>query len=224
MPGPSLLSSTTEQNSAKVPTPSTTPQPQHYPSPPKPNYDPFATLASSHPSSRSTTPQPASLFQTHQVTKSSQPVADPFAALSSPALTQNPTSSNAQRPQMPAPSPSASLFDFTPPKPTAPPPPASLNSYPASNGTTTDDDWTFASALPDDGSSLPQSNDIVVSNTSVKIVFQASRPDSDDSIISIRASFSNNTPSHVTEYTFQVAVTKVHDHREYSRSVTDTVS
>lgn len=208
VPGPSLLSSTIAQNSAKFPTPSTTPQPQQYPSPPKPNYDPFATLASSYPSSRSTTPQPASLFQTHQVTKSSQPVADPFAALSSPALPQTSLSTNTERPQMPAPTPSASLFDFAPPNPTSPPPPASLNPHPASNGTTTDDDWTFASALPDDGSSLPQSNDITVSNTSIKIVFQASRPDNDNSIISIRASFSNNTPSLVTEYTFQVAVTK----------------
>lgn len=224
MPGPSLLSSTTEQNSAKVPTPSTTPRPQQYPSPPKPNYDPFATLASSHPSSRSATPQPASLFQTNQVTKSSQPVADPFAALSSPAPSQTSTSLNAQRPQMPATSSSASLFDFSTPTPTAPPHASSLNPHPASNGTTNDEDWTFASALPDDGSSLPQSNDIVVSNTVIKIVFQVLRPDDNDSIISIRASFSNNTPSLVTEYTFQVAVTKVHDHRKPSKSITNRIS
>lgn len=78
----------------------------------------------------------------------------------------------------------------------------------ASNGASADDDWNFTSALPDDPSNLPSLNELIVSNTSVKIVFQASRTASTDNFVSIRASFSNNTNNPITEYTFQVAVTK----------------
>ena len=80
-----------------------------------------------------------------------------------------------------------------------------------SNGasTGTDDDWDFASALPADNSSLPRSNEITVSKTSVTVVFKISRMDKPEAPISILASYSNNTPSLITEYTFQVAVTKV---------------
>ncbi|KAL2057712.1 hypothetical protein ABVK25_002096 [Lepraria finkii] len=197
VPGPSLLSSTMQQSSAKPPTPSATPQPQQAPLPLKPNYDPFASLTSSHPSSRSTTPAPPSLFQ-QQATKPPQPASDPFAALSSPAP-------NIQQSQFPLPASSASLFDFASSKPTAPQPQLASNSHQAGNGVSADDDWNFSSALPDDTTSLPPANDLIVSNTSIKIAFQVSRSGTE---VSIRASFSNNTPNLITEYTFQVAVTK----------------
>lgn len=77
------------------------------------------------------------------------------------------------------------------------------------NGAPADDDWNFTSALPDDGSELPTQNNLIVSNTSVKIDFRVERLESSDSSISINASFSNNTPSLITEYTLQVAVAKV---------------
>ncbi|KAI4114094.1 MAG: hypothetical protein LQ345_005070 [Seirophora villosa] len=189
VPGPSLLSSSTQQSSAKQPTPASTPQIQQFSPPNKPNYDPFASLTSSHPASRSTTPGPSNL----KPSAMSSP--DPFAALSS------------KPPQQASTAPSPSMFDFSSlksPARTTPQPSQQING--ASTGT--DDDWNFASALPADNSSLPASNEITVSKTDVSILFKASRSDTPESPILISASYSNNTPSLITEYTFQVAVTK----------------
>ncbi|KAI4280912.1 MAG: hypothetical protein L6R38_004071 [Xanthoria sp. 2 TBL-2021] len=188
VPGPSLLSSSTQQSSAKLPTPAPTPQYQQAPSSSKPNYDPFASIISSHSTSRSNTPGPA-----YPQAQSAPP--DPFAALAS------------KPPQQPSPAPSPSMFNFASPKPSTPAtpmPPQQSNG--ASAGT--DDDWNFASALPADNSTLPTSNEITVSKTSVTVVFTISRTDKPEAPISIIASYSNNTSSLITEYTFQVAVTK----------------
>lgn len=105
------------------------------------------------------------------------------------------------------------MFDFgalhKPPATATPPPqPIAASSQPGTNGASNNnnsDDWEFASALPDEPS-LPLANDVLVSSTSVKIVLNASRR-SDDSI-GLVALFSNSTPQLVTEYTFQIAVTK----------------
>ncbi|KAI4193299.1 MAG: hypothetical protein LQ346_003955 [Caloplaca aetnensis] len=190
IPGPSLLSSSTQQSSAKPFSPAPTPHIQQTPQTTKPNYDPFASLTSSHPTSRSNTPGPLT-------SKPSAMSSDPFAALAS------------KPPQQPSPTPSQSMFNFASPKL-----PTSTTPQPAqpqqSNGTSAgaDDDWNFASALPVDNSSLPTTNEITVSKSAVTIVFRACRSDQPDSPISISASYSNNTPSLITEYTFQVAVTK----------------
>lgn len=188
IPGPSLLSSSTQQSSAKSSITAPTPQVQPPPPSSKPNYDPFASLSSSHPASRSNTPVPS--FPQTQPTSS-----DPFAALAS------------KPPQQPSPAPSSSMFNFASPKL-----PPSTISQPGqqSNGASvaTEDDWDFASALPVDNSSLPNSNEITVSQAAVTIKFKANRSDKSDSPILISASYSNNTPALITEYTFQVAVTK----------------
>ncbi|CAF9929083.1 MAG: hypothetical protein ALECFALPRED_004244 [Alectoria fallacina] len=210
VPGPSLLSSTTQDNSAKASAPNATPQPQQALLPAKPNYDPFKFRTSSLPSSRSSTPAPHTLLQTQQAAKPSQPPqssADPFAALSSAAsrtASPLPTSQSIQKPTPPL---SASLFDFASPKPAVSQSRPAANSQQATNGTSADDDWDFASALPDDAE-FPTHNNLTVSNTSVKIDFRVERPESPDSAISISALFSNNSPSLITEYTLQVAVTK----------------
>ncbi|KAL8761159.1 MAG: hypothetical protein Q9184_002688 [Pyrenodesmia sp. 2 TL-2023] len=188
IPGPSLLSSSTQQSSAKPFSPAPTPQIQQPPQTTKPNYDPFASLTSSHPASRSNTPGPLS-------SKPSAISSDPFAALAS------------KPPQQPSPAPSQSMFNFASPKlPTSATPQPTQQSNGAS--ASADDDWNFASALPADTSSLPTTNEITVSKSAVTIVFRANRSDQPDSSISISASYSNNTPSLITEYTFQVAVTK----------------
>lgn len=209
VPGPSLLSSQTEQSSAKESATSAALKPAQTPRVPKPNYDPFSSLTSSHPSSRSATPGAPPLSQLQQATKPFQPSSDPFAALSAPAPRQPSPFPLNQQSQPPAPSTSAPLFDFASTKP--PPPQSQIVPAPhqASNGTPVDDDWSFASALPDDATNLPSMNDLLISNTIVKIVFQVSRPDVSAPVVSIQASFSNNSPSILTEYTFQVAVTKV---------------
>ncbi|KAL8824192.1 MAG: hypothetical protein Q9170_008229 [Blastenia crenularia] len=188
VPGPSLLSSSTQQSSAKPPIPAPTPQVHGPPPSSKPNYDPFASLTSSHPASRSNTPGPP--------IAQPQPMSlDPFAALAS------------KPPQQPSPAPSTSMFNFASPKlPASTDPPPSQQS----NGTSaaTDDDWNFASALPVDNSTLPTSNEITVSKTAVSVLFIAKRSELATDSITIFAGYSNNTSSLITEYTFQVAVTK----------------
>ena len=209
MPGPSLLSSTTQQSSARNSVPNTISQPQQPPLPPKPNYDPFSSLTGSHVSSRSTTPGPTPSTQPQQLMQPSSTTSDPFAKLSSPAPKQaSPFPAN-QQPQNSASLPSASIFDFANAKPpSATQQAANSTSYQTTNGTTTDDDWNFASALPDEAT-LPSANDLIVSDSPVNIHFHVTRAGSGDSIVQIGAKFSNKTTHLITEYTFQVAVTKV---------------
>ena len=209
VPGPSLLSSTTQDSSAKASAPAAAPQSQQAPLPAKPNYDPFRFATNSHPSSRSSTPAPPTLLQAQQATRPSQSSSDPFAALSSAASRTASPLPNLKPSQKLTPSPSASLFDFASPKPALPQNQPARISQEATNGTSTDDDWDFTSALPDDGTELPVRKNLTVSNTSVKMDCHVERPETSDSTISISASFSNNTPSLITEYTLQVAVTKV---------------
>ena len=104
------------------------------------------------------------------------------------------------------------MFDFaaahkTPANSAPDPQPVGDPSQQGANGASSNnnDDWEFASALPDEPS-LPLANDVLVSSTSVTIVLNASRR-SDDSV-GLVALFSNATPQSITEYTFQIAVTK----------------
>ena len=110
------------------------------------------------------------------------------------------------------------MFDFASPKPVVTQSQPAASSQQPTNGASVDDDWDFASALPEDGSELPTNNSLTVSNTSVKIDFHIERPVNTDSAISISALFSNNTASLVTEYALQVAVTKVATIRHKSKS------
>ncbi|MCJ1257324.1 hypothetical protein MMC24_005149 [Lignoscripta atroalba] len=205
IPGPSLLSSTVEHSSAKPPTPSRTPQPQLPPASGKPNYDPFASLTHSGPVSKSSTPVP-SLLQQQQASQKSQS-SDPFAAISSDVPRQG---SPFQQPQQNNKAPSneaASIFDFARPIPPKAVPTTSASVNQQSNGTPAEDDWNFSSALPEDNS-MPSSSSLVVSDKEVKIVFDVSRRPTSDAVIDILAKFSNKSVSVITEYTFQVAVTK----------------
>ncbi|KAG8529149.1 uncharacterized protein KY384_005784 [Bacidia gigantensis] len=111
IPGPSLLSSTTQGNSARAPSD----QPPAYQQPtlshPKPNYDPFSSVnSSSRHASGTSTPAGFSSFQSQfqQPPKSTQTAPDPFASLSSPQPSQS-----VQPSQIPQASASASLFDFS---------------------------------------------------------------------------------------------------------------
>ncbi|KAA6408935.1 MAG: vhs domain-containing [Lasallia pustulata] len=203
VPGPSLLSSTIQQSTAKYPTPVPTPhpQPQQLPVASKPNYDAFAGISSPRPVSQSVVPPPmVNQQQAAAAVRPPQTPSDPFASLSKPtSRTASPFPSQ-QKPQQPVASPATSMFNFAQPALQAP--------AQQTNGTSADDDWNFTSALPDDGSSLPTTNHLVVSNTAVHISFAISRPSDRDSVINVLAKFSNATPSPITEYTFQVAVSK----------------
>ncbi|MCJ1295132.1 hypothetical protein MMC34_006693 [Xylographa carneopallida] len=205
IPGPSLLSSTTEQSSAKISAPSRSNQPQQ-PIPLKPNYDAFASLTNSRASSQSSTPVPSLIQQQRHVPAPTQS-SDPFAALSSSSNIPRQSSPFAQ-PQHNK-GPSTSMFDFASAR--SQNANATTNSTPAAqntNGAAADDDWNFSSALPED--SLPNSTSLVVSSKEVEIKFDVSRRKTEDSIIDILATFSNNSANLITEYTFQVAVTKAY--------------
>ncbi|MCJ1421039.1 hypothetical protein MMC32_007401 [Xylographa parallela] len=194
-----------EQSSAKLSAPSRSGQPQQ-PIPLKPNYDAFASLTTSRPSSQSTTPVPSLVQQQKYVPAPSQ-LSDPFAALSSSSNIPRQGSPFIQ-PQ-PSKAPSTSMFDFASSisqnaNAATNPVPATLNT----NGASADDDWNFSSALPEDG--LPSSTSLIVSSKEVEISFDVSRRKTDDSIIDILATFSNKSANPITEYTFQVAVTKAY--------------
>jgi len=177
IPGPALISSTSQHNTARGPTPSTSPAPF------KPDYSSFSAFGSSQPSSKPTTPQPT-LFQQQQaaaLAKQHAPIIDPFAALAS---------SRQSAPKSP------SMFDFANPKPPV---------APAAPDTTGDDDeWAFASALPE-----PQSNTIKVSDTALQVMLHASREPATPASIAISLSYSNKTDQSISDLEFQLAVSKV---------------
>lgn len=191
LPGPALISSTTEHSSARGPTPTRSPAPPHGITQSKPYYSSFSALGS--PSPQSTTPQP-SLFQQQQaqqhaaLAKQQQhtPAQDPFAALISPARQFTP---------QPA-APSHSMFDFGIQK--APPaaPAAAVD----------DDEWAFSSALPE---GLPSENTIMVSETTLGISLHATREPSSPAVITLSLTFSSKTDQPISDLEFAVAVTKV---------------
>ena len=192
-----------QQSSAKTPTPNRTPQPQQ-PIPMQPNYDAFASFNNPRPTSQSTTPAPSFLQQQTAVPPPQS--SDPFAALSSSSNVPRQESSFIKRSQKPT--PSTSVFNFTSPN-SQQGPPAGLSTSASqhTNGASADDDWNFSSALPDDN--LPSATSLVVSSKEVEIVFDVSRRKTDDAIIDVVAKFSNKSSNPITEYTFQIAVTKV---------------
>ncbi|KAL9625101.1 MAG: hypothetical protein Q9160_000830 [Pyrenula sp. 1 TL-2023] len=190
IPGPALLSSTIEQSTAKVPTPITSPQPQQ---PRKPDYNAFSSFASpSNPPSKPSTPAPAPLSQLQNkpqpTTAPSQ--ADPFAALVSPS----------PRPATP-PHPGSKVPIHQQKQPSS-----LLDLTSDTNGASADDEWTFASSLPE--SSLPNSSRIRVHSSAIAIDFLSERKPTTPPSIHITASFSNNNPRPIAGLHFQLAVEK----------------
>ena len=104
--------------------------------------------------------------------------------------------------------PARSMFDFSASTPQPAPQPNSPPTNQVTNGASTDDDWNFSSALPED-TSLPSSTSLTVSDKEVVIQFDVSRRTADEPVLNILAKFSNKSAHPVTEYTFQVAVTRV---------------
>jgi ADP-ribosylation factor-binding protein GGA len=189
LPGPALISSTTEHNSARGPTPTRSPAPPVALS--RPDYSSFSAFGSSHPVSKPTTPQP-SLFQQQQAQQAQRqaapiqqpaPPTDPFAALSSPI-----SQSTAQ----------PSMFDFANrPAPVPAPAPAPVAD---------DDEWAFSSALPE---GPPSSNTIIVNESDLSISLHATREAHSPSIITMSITFSSRCDQPISELTFAAAVTKV---------------
>lgn len=173
------------------------PQPQHTSQPSKSNYDAFASLSTSRPTSQSTTPVP-SLVQQKQAAP--PPHSDPFAALVSPSPRTSSPLQNQQRAPQPT-AQSSSLLDLGE-KPSPPNP----HSQPTNNGAPADDDWTFTSSLPEQ--TFPNENHVDIHKSFIKIAFHAARSPGQPSI-HIVANFSNEVTRTISGLHFQVAVEKV---------------
>ncbi|OJD38099.1 vhs domain-containing protein [Diplodia corticola] len=164
--------------------------PASQPTSPQPNYNAFAGLGGPSLAPQPTPPQQTSMFSPPPQ-QPPQKAADPFAALASPR-TASPF--QFQQSVKPAASPSSALVGLGG---TSTPPPAAPAPAPAVND---DDEWNFASALPDQPSTQ------TVINTSIRTDFTVSRQS--DDVIHIHAAISNNMPTPVSELTMQLAVTR----------------
>ncbi|KAJ5948615.1 hypothetical protein N7454_001922 [Penicillium verhagenii] len=145
----------------------------------KANYDILASMNTSRPASQASTPARTQSPQVRQTATPPQP-ADPFASLTQAA---------------PA---SSSLLDLVggPSQP-----------QPAGQAAPEDDEWNFASALPQ-SNALPSNNQVQVLNTPLRVDFHARRVPNSPRQIYLRAVFSNTTSQPIGELHFQVAVEK----------------
>jgi ADP-ribosylation factor-binding protein GGA len=163
------------------------------PQPPKANYDAFAALTSSLPTSKPATPAPLA----QHVRQPSHPPVDPFAALISG--NSRPSTPSRQRNGANTAPATTSLLDL-----------AQTPSMPAAGqqaAPNTDDEWDFASSLPEP--SQPASNSLQVHASSIKIDFTASRAPGQQQI-HITSNFSNQTIESMSGLHFQVAVEKAY--------------
>ncbi|KAL4930678.1 VHS domain protein [Aspergillus undulatus] len=160
----------------------------------QPNYDILGSLSSPQPPSNKPTPAPA--FSQPPVTATPPPPAvDPFASLvSASPRNQTPVPSGGTASPRPAPA-SSSLLDLA----GAAPKPKSAD----------DDEWNFASSLPE-SRSLPSTNRVQVLNSSLKVEFVARRHPQQLRQIHIVALFSNATSQPLNNLHFQVAVEKAY--------------
>jgi ADP-ribosylation factor-binding protein GGA len=191
VPGPPLLSSTVQQNSAAYPATTSSP-----PQPSRPNYNAFSSLTGSQPPSKPASPAPPHSQPQSKATPTPHVAADPFAALVAPT-----SRSSSPFSRVPAAKPvptSSSLLDLADSSPAKDEPPR--------NGVAIDDEWNFESSLPEN--TLPATHRLEVHSSLIKIEFLASRPAQQGSI-RIMAHFSNNTTTAIQGLHFQVAVEKV---------------
>ncbi|KAJ5083633.1 hypothetical protein N7456_013060 [Penicillium angulare] len=166
---------------------------------PKTSYDILSAINSSRPVSQSSTPAPGHSPQVRSTATPPQP-ADPFASLVS--ASPRPTSGAFQAPaaQGQAAPASSSLLDLMggPSLPAQPAGQAAANE---------DDEWNFASSLPQ-SNALPATNQVQVLSSPLRVEFQVRRVPNAPRQIYIRAVFSNVTSQPVGELHFQVAVEK----------------
>lgn len=156
---------------------------------PKPNFDAFAGLSSALPSSKPSTPIPG-----QQKPRPTSQSLDPFASLvSSGSRPSTPSQQNGHR----APSATQQTSNLA----------TASRSVPA-----TDDEWTFASALPSEQPTLPTTATIQAHiSSNLKIEFESRRgQQANTNSIMIIAYFSNNTQSPITQLHSQIAVEKAY--------------
>lgn len=175
------------------------PQPQiQQPSAPQSNIDLFGGITSSGTPSQVSSPPPSTFSQAPPTQPSKSP--DPFAALSSPAPRQASPFQFQQsiKPQPPASSSgTVDLLGVGGPTPA----PSSNLAQSSTTAANDDDEWDFASSVPD------TSKEITVNNSGVNVMFTVSRES--DTTLLIKSRISNNMPTPITDLTFQSAVSKV---------------
>jgi len=83
------------------------------------------------------------------------------------------------------------------------PPPQSSNLLGATSqpSAVAEDDWAFSSSVG--------GHELTVTNSSIRVIFSVTRPEQPSDVLLINSSVSNNTPQQVSDFTFQLAVTKV---------------
>ena len=164
---------------------------------PRPNYDAFSAFTSPQSSSKPPTPTPF-VQQPKQSAVPPPTSTDPFAALVSPSSrSDNPAQQRGSSNPLAT---SSSLLDLG----NAP----STTTATGAAGKPYDDDWDFASALPEAEPSQPVTQHLQVLSSYIKIEFSATRR-MQDQAIHIVARFSNETLQSVSGLHFQVAVQKV---------------
>jgi len=173
---------------------SSTPVPAQSSQPPKPNYNALASLgmggqSQARPGS-SGTPARSSMSAA-----TGQRAHDPFAALSGLSNPSSRTASPMPFQQAPHPPMSSGLGGLGG-MASAPAPPAQSSLLGGG-----DDDWAFSSSVG--------GHELTVVNSSIKVVFSVTRPGQPADMLMINSSVSNNTPQAVSDFTFQLAVTKV---------------
>jgi ADP-ribosylation factor-binding protein GGA len=161
---------------------------------------------------------PVPQSQSQQKKTSAQQINDLFASTKTPTLPQlsSPTPSAFQQSTVqPASTPrQGSPFQYQQSIKQPPPAPATVdllggaipvassNLAQASTSASNDDDeWTFASSVPD------TSKEVTVTNSSINILFNVSRET--DTTILINSRISNNTPLPIANLTLQIAASKV---------------
>jgi ADP-ribosylation factor-binding protein GGA len=199
VPGPPLLSSTREQSSNALAS-HTPPSRQSAGA----DYTAFSSLTGLDSASKSTS---APVQQPLRKDAHGPPAsADPFASL---VAAGSRSSSPLNRPAVSKPKAMASsLLDLSEPSTSTPTsaPAQPRTDEQSQNGTVTDDEWNFASSLPEN--TLPSSHRLEVHSSFIKVEFVSRRPGGQESI-QIMVRFSNNTGQAVHGLHFQVAVEKV---------------
>jgi ADP-ribosylation factor-binding protein GGA len=149
-------------------------------------------------STKALTPQqistpPPSAFAQPSIPPARSP--DPFAALTSTPRQASPFQYQQSIKQPPAPSAVVDLLGG------AVPAPSSNLAQSSTSAANDDDEWTFASSVPD------TSKEITVTNSSINVLFNVSR-ETDTSLL-INSRISNNTPLPIANLTLQIAASKV---------------
>lgn len=136
-----------------------------------------------------------------QFTPSTSQPATPKPGQQAQAQAPAPQTQQAQ-PVQPASDPFA-IFNTSTPKP------AAQAGAPAPATAAGDDEWNFTSSLPPEANNRPKEQKSTISDGSIRAEFLANRTPASSNAINMVFSFSNNTAQPISEFHFQLAVTKV---------------